>query len=276
MENKIETPESGATFEIYLKSAGSYTASEEDERDIIVCDENGFGQTKDMPYGVCTVHQTSGWEGSELMKDFDVFIAQNGQTYRYLINNANFESYIKVVKVDAESGKTIPYAGAGFQIYDPTGNLVTMSFTYPTPTTIDTFYTDANGCLVTPEKLEYGKGYSLVEVQAPYGYVLDSTPVYFDVTQDNATEESGVTVIKVDKPNMAQKGTITVEKTGEVFYGVSVSGCCYCRGARQHFTPKKRHFARRGSFHLFLIYNIVLRRAAERPTVIVLPDAFYE
>ena len=223
-ETKIETPESGATFEIYLKSAGSYTASEEDERDIIVCDENGFGQTKDMPYGVYTVHQTSGWEGRELMKDFDVFIAQNGQIYRYLINNANFESYIKVVKVDAESGKTIPYAGAGFQIYDPTGNLVTMSFTYPTPTTIDTFYTDANGCLVTPEKLEYGKGYSLVEVQAPYGYVLDSTPVYFDVTQDNATEESGVTVIKVDKPNMAQKGTITVEKTGEVFYGVSVSG----------------------------------------------------
>ena len=223
-ETKIETPESGATFEIYLKSAGNYTASEEDERDIIVCDENGFGQTKDMPYGVYTVHQTAGWEGRELMKDFDVFIAQNGQTYRYLINNANFESYIKVVKVDAESGKTIPYAGAGFQLYDPTGNLVTMSFTYPTPTTIDTFYTDANGCLVTPEKLEYGKGYSLVEVQAPYGYVLDSTPVYFDVTQDNATEESGVTVIKVDKPNMAQKGTITVEKTGEVFYGVSVSG----------------------------------------------------
>ena len=223
-ETKIETPESGATFEIYLKSAGSYTASEEDERDIIVCDENGFGQTKDMPYGVYTVHQTSGWEGRELMKDFDVFIARNAQTYRYLINNANFESYIKVVKVDAESGKTIPYAGAGFQLYDPTGNLVTMSFTYPTPTTIDTFYTDANGCLVTPEKLEYGKGYSLVEVQAPYGYVLDGTPVYFDVTQDNATEESGVTVIKVDNPNMAQKGTITVEKTGEVFYGVSVSG----------------------------------------------------
>ncbi len=223
-ETQIETPENGATFEIYLKSSGSFDAAEEDERDVIVCDENGFGQTKDMPYGVYTVHQTSGWEGRELMKDFDVFIARNGQTYRYLINNANFESYIKVVKVDAESGKPIPYAGAGFQIYDPTGNLVTMSFTYPTPTTIDTFYTDANGCLVTPAKLEYGKGYSLVEVQAPYGYVLDSTPVYFDVTQDNATEESGVTVIKVDKPNMAQKGTITVEKTGEVFYGVSVSG----------------------------------------------------
>lgn len=223
-ETQIETPENGATFEIYLKSSGSFDAAEEDERDVIVCDENGFGQTKDMPYGVYTVHQTSGWEGRELMDDFDVFIAQNGQTYRYLINNANFESYIKVVKVDAESGKNIPYAGAGFKIFDPDGNQVTMTFTYPTPTTIDTFYTDANGQLVTPEKLEYGKGYSLVEVQAPYGYVLDSTPVYFDVAEEHSSDEGGITVIKVDKPNMAQKGTVSIEKTGEVFSGVNISG----------------------------------------------------
>ena len=223
-ETKIETPENGATFEIYLKSSGSFEAAEEDERDTIVCDENGFAQTKDMPYGIYTVHQTKGWEGRELMKDFDVFISQDGQTYRYLINNANFKSYIKVVKVDAETGKTIPYAGAGFQIYDPAGNKVSMTFTYPTPTTIDTFYTDADGQLVTPEKLDYGKGYSLVEVQAPYGYVLDSTPVSFDVTEENSTQEGGITLIKVDKPNMAQKGTISVEKTGEVFFGVNVSG----------------------------------------------------
>ena len=207
-----------------MKSSGSFEKADKDERDTIVCDENGFAQTKDMPYGVYTVHQTKGWEGRELMKDFDVFISQDGQTYRYLINNANFESYIKVVKVDAETGKTIPYAGAGFQIYDPVGNKVSMTFTYPTPTTIDTFYTDADGQLVTPEKLDYGKGYSLVEVQAPYGYVLDSTPVSFDVTEENSTQEGGITLIKVDKPNMAQKGTISVEKTGEVFFGVNVSG----------------------------------------------------
>ena len=223
-ETKIETPEKGAEYEIYLKSSGSFEKADKDERDTIVCDENGFAQTKDMPYGVYTVHQTKGWEGRELMKDFDVFISQDGQTYRYLINNANFESYIKVVKVDAETGKTIPYAGAGFQIYDPVGNKVSMTFTYPTPTTIDTFYTDADGQLVTPEKLDYGKGYSLVEVQAPYGYVLDSTPVSFDVTEENSTQEGGITLIKVDKPNMAQKGTISVEKTGEVFFGVNVSG----------------------------------------------------
>ena len=223
-ETKIETPESGAEFEVFLKAAGSYDNAKPAERDYLTCDENGFAQTKEMPYGIYTVHQTAGWEGCEFIKDFDVFIAKDGQTYRHLINNAPFESYIKVVKVDAESGKTIPYAGAGFQIYDPTGNLITMTYTYPSPTVIDTFYTDANGCFVTPEKLDYGKGYSIVEVQAPYGYVLDGTPVYFDVTEDNSTEESGVTVIKVNKPNTAQKGTITVEKTGEVFSGVNVSG----------------------------------------------------
>ena len=47
-ETKIETPENGATFEIYLKSSGSFEAAEEDERDTIVCDENGFAQTKDI------------------------------------------------------------------------------------------------------------------------------------------------------------------------------------------------------------------------------------
>ena len=223
-ETQIETPETGAAFEVFRKEEGSFDAAKETERDILTCDENGFAQTKDMPYGIYTVHQVSGWEGSELMPDFDVFISQNGATYRYLINNAPFNSFIKIVKQDAETGKTIPYAGAGFKIYDPDGNPVTMTFTYPTPTTIDVFYTNAEGSLVTPEKLSFGKGYSIVEVQAPYGYVLDETPVYFDVTEDNSTEESGVTVVKVDKPNMAQKGTITVEKTGEVFFGVSVIG----------------------------------------------------
>ena len=220
-ETQIETPEAGAVFEVFLKSAGSYEKAKETERDILTCNENGFAQTKDMPYGIYTVKQTSGWEGRELMKPFDVFISKDGQTYRYLINNANFESYIKIVKKDAETGNTIPYAGAGFQIYDPDGNLVTMTFTYPEVTTIDTFYTTANGDLITPQTLEYGKGYSIVEVQAPYGYVLNSEPVSFDVVQENSEEESGITVIEVVRSNMAQKGTITVEKSGEIFSTVA-------------------------------------------------------
>ena len=226
-DTQIETPEEGAIFAIYLKSAGSYEAAKDTERDDLVCDENGFAQTKDLPYGVYTVHQVSGWEGRELMSDFDVFIAKDGETYRYLINNANFESFIKVIKVDAETGNTIPYAGAGFQIFRPDGSKVEMTFTYPEVTTIDTFYTNDAGMLITPEKLEFGKGYSLKEVSAPYGYVLSHEAVKFDVTEENSTEESGVTVVAVKLGNYAQKGIIKISKTGEVFATVTAADGVY-------------------------------------------------
>lgn len=223
---QIETPEVGAEFEVYLKSSGSYANAVETERDYLTCDENGFAQTKDMPYGIYTVHQTKGWEGTEFIADFDVNISENGQTYRYLINNAEFESYVKVVKVDSETGKTIPYEGAGFEIYDSNGQKISMTFSYPTPTTIDTFYTNSEGYLITPEVLPYGE-YSLVEVQAPVGYVLDSTPVPFLVSAENAEEENSLTIVKVVKQNTAQKGKISVRKTGDIFTSVATASSAY-------------------------------------------------
>ena len=224
---KIETPEKGAEFQVYLKSSGSYAKAKESERDNLICDEYGFAETKDLPYGTYTVHQTKGWNGTEFIADFDVFISENNKTYKYLINNASLESYVKIVKVDSETGKQIPYAGAGFQIYDPDGNKVTMKYTYPTVTEIETFYTNSEGYLITPETLSYGKGYSVVEVQAPYGYTLDSTPVSFDITAENTSEENGVTIVKTEKKNTPQKGTITVEKTGEIFSNVTAVGGGY-------------------------------------------------
>ena len=224
---KIETPEKGAEFQVYLKSSGSYTKAKESERDNLMCDEYGFAETKDLPYGTYTVHQTKGWNGTEFIADFDVFVSENNKTYKYLINNASLESYVKIVKVDSETGKQIPYAGAGFQIYDPDGNKVTMKYTYPTVTEIETFYTNSEGYLITPETLSYGKGYSVVEVQAPYGYTLDSTPVSFDITAENTSEENGVTIVKTEKKNTPQKGTITVEKTGEIFSNVTAVGGGY-------------------------------------------------
>lgn len=224
---KIETPEKGAEFQVYLKSSGSYTKAKESERDNLICDEYGFAETKDLPYGTYTVHQTKGWNGTEFIADFDVFISENNKTYKYLINNASLESYVKIVKVDSETGKQIPYAGAGFQIYAPDGNKVTMKYTYPTVTEIETFYTNSEGYLITPETLPYGKGYSVVEVQAPYGYTLDSTPVSFDITAENTSEENGVTIVKTEKKNTPQKGTITVEKTGEIFSNVTAVGGGY-------------------------------------------------
>ncbi len=220
---QIETPEVGAEFEVYLKSTGSYENAAETERDYLTCDENGFAQTKDMPYGVYTVHQTKGWEGTEFIADFDVNISENVQTYRYLINNAEFESYVKVVKIDAETGNVIPYEGAGFEIYDSNGQKISMMFAYPTPTTIDTFYTNSEGYLITPEVLPYGE-YSLVEVQASYGYSLDSTPVAFSISADNSEEENALTVVKVNKENIAQKGRIRVQKTGDIFSSVTALG----------------------------------------------------
>lgn len=221
---KIETPEKGAEFQVYLKSSGSYVKAKESERDNLICDEYGFAETKDLPYGTYTVHQTKGWNGTEFIADFDVFVNEDGKTYKYLINNSSLESYVKIVKVDSETGKQIPYAGAGFQIYNPDGKLVTMKYSYPTVTEIDTFYTNSDGYLITPESLPYGKGYSVIEVQAPYEYILDSTPVYFDITAEKISEENGVTIVKTEKKNTPQKGTITVEKTGEIFSNVTSSG----------------------------------------------------
>ena len=219
---QIETPEEGAEFQIYLKSAGSYDAADPDERDILTCDADGFAQSKKLPYGEYVVEQTKGWDGTEYMPAFTVTIDENGKTYKYLINNAEFEAYLKIVKVDAETGETIPYAGATFEIYDPDGNLVTMTTTYPEVQEHTQFVTNEEGWLITPEVLPFGEGYSIVEVEAPYGYVLNSDPVFFDVTPENAVSEDGIVLVIAEKENAPQKGTITIEKTGEVFSSVEI------------------------------------------------------
>lgn len=218
-ETQIETPEKGAEFQVYLKSSGSFVNADKDERDTIVCDEDGFASTKLLPYGVYTVHQTKGWDGREKITDFDVFINTDGKTYKFLINNKNFESYLKVVKLDKETGKRIPYEGAAFEIYDSNNHRITMQYTYPQVTSIHTFYTNKEGYLITPEKLPYGD-YTLKEVQAPYGYVLDDTPVPFSITQENSSTDTGVTVVKVKARDVAQKGVINITKTGEIFSSV--------------------------------------------------------
>lgn len=225
-ETQIETPEKGAEFQVYLKSSGSFVNADKDERDTIVCDQDGFASTKLLPYGVYTVHQTKGWDGREKITDFDVFINTDGKTYKFLINNKNFESYLKVVKLDKETGKRIPYEGAAFEIYDSNNHRVTMQYTYPQVTSVHTFYTNKDGYLITPERLPYGY-YTLKEVQAPYGYVLDDTPIPFVISQENASTDTGVTVVKVKVRDVSQKGVINITKTGEVFSSVEEDNGVY-------------------------------------------------
>ena len=207
---KIETPEKGAEFEVYLKAAGSYENAEETERDILVCDEHGFAETKDLPYGEYTVKQTKGWDGKELLAPFTVFVSEDGQVYRFLINNAPYAALIEIVKKDAETGKVIPAAGIGFRVRNTdTGEYIVQHINYPTPVDIDTYYTDVTGKLMMPEKLPYGN-YEIIEQCTAYGYVLDSAPIAFKV-------DGSKTVVTVEKHNMPQKGIVNISKSGEVF-----------------------------------------------------------
>ena len=217
---KIETPEKGAEFEVYLKAAGSYENAEETERDILVCDENGFAETKDLPYGEYTVKQTKGWDGKELLAPFTVFVSEDGQVYRFLINNAPYEALIEIVKKDAETGKVIPAAGIGFKVRNTdTGEYIVQHISYPTPVDIDTYYTDVTGKLMMPEKLPYGN-YEIIEQCTAYGYVLDSAPIAFKV-------DGSKTVVTVEKHNMPQKGIVNISKSGEVFFSAVESDGVY-------------------------------------------------
>ena len=210
---KIETPEVGAEFEVYLKAAGSYENAKKTERDILVCDENGFAETKDLPYGEYTMRQTKGWEGKELLEPFNVYISEDGKIYRFLINNAPYEALIEIVKKDAETGKIIPAAGIGFKVRNTdTGEYIVQHINYPTPVDIDTYYTDVTGKLMLPEKLPYGN-YEIIEQCTAYGYVLSAEPVAFKV-------DGTKTTVTVEKHNMPQKGSIKLSKSGEIFFSV--------------------------------------------------------
>ncbi len=209
----IETPEVGAEFEVYLKSAGSYAEAKESERDYLVCDENGFAQTKMLPYGVYVVHQTVGWDNTEWVDDFEVNVCENEEDYFYIINDAVLTSYVKIVKKDAETGNIIPVAGIGFKVWScNTESYVVQEIKYPTVTALDTFYTDETGTLMLPNELVYGN-YELHEVQSANGYVLDSTPVPFTI-------DGTVDTVVVEKTNKPQKGKISVQKSGDAFTSV--------------------------------------------------------
>ena len=214
---QIETPEVGAEFEVYLKSSGSYEAAKDSEKDYLVCDENGYAATKMLPYGTYIVHQTKGWENTEWIDDFEVIISENEKEYFYLINDAVKKSFVKIVKKDAETGNVIPVSGIGFKVWDcANSEYISQKIYYPSEMILDTFYTDESGSLMLPQELAYGD-YELHEVQSAEGYVLDKNPVPFTI-------DGSVETVVVEKTNTAQKGRISVQKTGNVFASVTALG----------------------------------------------------
>jgi SrtB family sortase len=221
----VQQPEAGARFEVYLRSAGSFSAAKESERDILITDADGIAASKRLPYGRYIVHQTAaGVEGENkaFVPDFTVYISSDGQVLSYILNNDAITGYLRVEKRDAQSGKLIPVAGAGYKVRDlDSGQFVRQTITYPNPITIDTYYTFDTGWLMMPEALPKNTGgYELIEVQAPYGYVLDATPIAFRIDNAKAT----VTIAQADLP---QKARISITKTGEVLSSVKINEGCY-------------------------------------------------
>ena len=217
---QIETPEVGAEFEVYLKSSGSYEAARDSEKDYLVCDENGYAATKKLPYGIYVVHQTKGWESTEYMEDFEVVISENEKEYFYLLNDAVKKSFVKIVKKDAETGNVIPVSGIGFKVWDcANSEYISQKIYYPSEMILDTFYTDESGSLMLPQELAYGD-YELHEVQSAEGYVLDKNPVPFTI-------DGSVETVIVEKFNTAQKGRISVQKTGDIFTTVATASSAY-------------------------------------------------
>lgn len=94
--------EQGAEFDVYLKSAGSFDAAKETERDHITTGADGMATTKDLPYGTYVVHQTKGGNGRQLVEDFDVVISEDGKVYSYDLVNTQKNAQLKIVKTSED------------------------------------------------------------------------------------------------------------------------------------------------------------------------------
>lgn len=206
-DDNIKVPLEGRTFTFTLKSTGEVL-------DTQTTDVNGYCISKPLPYSTVIVTETDTGDPSLApIEPFEVVIDTDQKVYSYILEDFVYQSEIKVVKVDATTGKTIPATGNIFKIRDEsTGEWVVMHQRYPVPQDIDVFETASDGTFVLPEPLPYGR-YSLHEQQSSAGYLLNQTPVFFEVTDDSP-------MIEVKFPNEPAMGQITLTKKGPVFAGI--------------------------------------------------------
>lgn len=226
--DRVETPEAGAEFLVYLRKAGSYENAHALERDRLVTDENGYAKTKALPYGVYVLEQIKGASGYELKGPIlfeidgteDILnpppLTLSDRPIRYLL---------RLIKTDSETGKAVTLSGVSFKLRDETGEFVTQTVSYPTRQETDTFVTDETGSVTLPETLTWGL-YFVEEVTAPKGYLIreEALPVF--VGQDG--DAPGETYqIDVEVPNEPVKGRILLEKKGPRLTGFEVTADAY-------------------------------------------------
>ena len=216
-ENNDEPGDSGADIKKPLKDIKFHLTSKTNgDVYTIITDENGFASTKqfgnsergNLPFDTYTVTEESPYPEYDIIVPFEVTVDEEGKTYSYILRNDTVDAPLSVQKVDKETGKVIPIAGAQFQILDENKKPITMKVHYPTPMEIDTFETDANGSFTLPEKLEHGS-YYLHETKAPEGYLLGVEDIPFVVDQEFDWENP----LSITYPDAPAKGKIRVTKT---------------------------------------------------------------
>ena len=217
---RVETPEAGAEFNVYLERAGSYENAREMERDHLVTDENGYAKTKPLPYGVYVLEQTKGAPGYEIKGPitFEIDGTEDLDNPPPLtLSDQPIRYRLRLLKTDAETGRTIVLSSASFKLKNAAGEYVAQTVYYPTQQEIDTFVTDETGGVTLPETVTWGL-YYLEEVKAPEGYLLPAEDLAVFVGQDG--DSPGETYqLDIEIPNTPVKGRICLEKTGLMLTG---------------------------------------------------------
>ena len=192
---------------------------------ILVTDKNGYAVSEELPYGMYVVRETKVPDDHYAVPDFTVTITEDSrdpQPWR-IFNDEKFRAIIKMVKEDAETGKTVALAGTTFKIKNlKTNEYVGYWEWNPTPEYITEWTTDESGTVMTGKELDPGE-YQIEELTAPNGYVLNIAPVKFKVTSNTAYEtlpDGETPVITVVKQDTSVKGKVNVQKLGEVLTSV--------------------------------------------------------
>ncbi len=206
-ETGFLTGEPNVTFDIYLKSTGEKVTS-------ITTDENGYA-TATLPYGTYTVMQVSSTEDHEMVEDFEIVVNEYSEDPIYkLLANAEITARLKVIKIDSETGNTIPVAGIKFKIFDVENNEYVCQVTDKEQCV---FETNDEGILLTPLPLESGT-YRLEEQdQKLDGYLWNEEALTFAIGDDSTLINDNVfgAIVEVEFENTQVKGKVEINKTGE-------------------------------------------------------------